>query len=277
VGIIEDIAAIFVQYPYIVSVIGTVGSFIAGWLTSERRLQIEASKEHFKELKEHVIKPLIGFLNEVNRIEFPSTDDLSENGLPEYYTKNPQKIDRILFKDFIDNHYPHIREEWTSTYQLTKDSKEKKEQVVKLIEERLIEEAINRKISYIYKSPMLPDNLYITTFADDIFVVISKEMQQNYFIRPEKDGRSVVLRKNIYICKDIPIEEVIEKIKEISENVFSNGFIVSEIKTYNELSLKRDFSLVKLGSDLNITLRKTNLKLLRKSLIFTKCQFIQTG
>jgi hypothetical protein len=97
----------------------------------------ENDKQHFSDLKEKVVFPLLNYL-ENTRYQLPNIDDAKANANISLDALSGNRgFDSILIDDFLDNHYPEIRTLWNNMFEYNSRVLEKKNTVARLIDERL--------------------------------------------------------------------------------------------------------------------------------------------
>lgn len=82
-------------------------------------MDIDKANQHFKDMKEKVIGPILRILNEIESVQpesfqFPSWKEGSnsifgKNLQSEIFHSLPEKV---LFYDFLNNHYPEVKKTW---------------------------------------------------------------------------------------------------------------------------------------------------------------------
>jgi len=73
----------------------------------------ENDKQHFSDLKEKVVFPLLNYLENA-RYQLPTIDNAKAKANISLAARGQTELDAILIDDFLNNHYPEIRTLWNN-------------------------------------------------------------------------------------------------------------------------------------------------------------------
>jgi hypothetical protein len=96
------------EYPFVISIPVSAFTFYIGWYLHKQKLDVDAANVHFKDLKDHVVNPILA--KKYHPGNFPPLYE-SNMAVNEGIGLNqlPSEVDILLFRDFLDNHYPQIK------------------------------------------------------------------------------------------------------------------------------------------------------------------------
>lgn len=111
-------------------------------------LASENDKQHFSDLKEKVIFPLLHYLENAPE-QLPNIDSAIASANISLDSLTGRKgFDATLIDDFLNNHYPEIRALWNNAFEYNSNVVEKRNTIAMLIDERL--KTLLRKSRYKY-------------------------------------------------------------------------------------------------------------------------------
>jgi len=285
-----DLASVnqFLRLPFSFSTfsiraICALGAGIA-WKINRRRIDLDALTEHFKEIKDDVIKPLVHGMTTLSYYHLPSLHALHNDELKSTILRYIY-LDIELGRDFLDNHYPEIIPLWNKIAQSGEDIDSKMYLLTKFIYQRISAECSSSGIEY------RSSKLYTTSGTNGIPIVEFSDSLKNLILADSyHESRLYVDSKpsQNWICidADMPyghgiyfssdenrIHEVLPQIRRICNTI--NNEVADEIAQYRILNNTIDRSLREFQRKLNIILYKTKLPLKKERLFIVKCRFIK--
>jgi hypothetical protein len=272
---------------YIFSIAGTSISFLAGWHIAKSKIDANAIREHYKDIKSRVIEPLIVLLRDDSEIAtFPSIRDLSENSQPfpnrltagENHV-NKHNVDSILLDDLLLNHYPVIKKHWNDLYIAYTAENKEREKIDNIISGRLKADAIERGINCQIHHSSEQDVLDSVILAKLLRKSLQSKGYTQDLIKFSYDKKTISFELNdpvaIYsFVRTDNYGEILVRIKGMCTAIASATEIVKLAEHYDILANDLTYRRKKLESELDIIYRKTNLRVV-KHLGRRRCKFIK--
>lgn len=119
--------AIFVAI--ISAALASLISLYGGWRLHRKQVDNDAFQEHFKQLKEETVSPLLSLLGLPDT--FPSRESIILSPINNYH------IDNELCKDVLFNHYPQIISKWDQLVNINSSIRETDTNINGLIDREL--------------------------------------------------------------------------------------------------------------------------------------------
>ncbi len=294
---INCILNIFNEYPFITTIFTSIFtsavSIYLGWFLHRRKIDADAIEEHFKDLKNFVVRPIseIYFRDE-------SVYSSSKSGLPkaEDITKkrrvfssttkgkdNDMMINETLFNDFISNHYPQIKELWDKTNKERTDADKQYEILKDVLKQQLKEGLSNQGINdsivdfgwlhselieWIRGEKVDNDRLYVV--EDKIILNVTLENSSRKLLTINKSSHPPQTHEDL--------EKITENILTVFRSIYSNKDIQAEINKFNALKNDESMHYKQLQNNMKILPYKKNLRFKKRIGFWTvKCEFVKTN
>jgi hypothetical protein len=286
-----DLASInqfFKDYPFLSPLLASgisalIGAGIALKI-NRRRIDLDALIEHFKEIKNGVIRPLLHGITTLSYYHLLSVHALHEDELKSTILRYLY-LEIELGRDFLDNHYPQIMPLWNKIAQSSEDIDSKMYLLTKFIDQRISAECSSLGIEYRHSKVDTSSGtggIPITEFSDALKnLILTGSYHESRLSIDSKPPQTW-----IYIDADIPsgraiyyssdenrIHKVLTQLRRICNNI--NNDVADEIAQYHTLNNTIDISLREFQRKLNIILHKTKLPLKKKWIFIVKCNFIK--
>lgn len=283
---VDSILAFIRDNQWAISIAGTSISFIAGWYIAKRKVDSEAIKEHFQDLKAHVIEPLLVYLKEED-LAVPSIDEVKKNSLElPYWPRGMDeaikyKVDSILLDDLLMNHYPFLKKEWANLYDAAQKEKKEREKLDTMIIERLRSDCERRGIKYqLHGALKEPDILDLSLLVSSLRKSLQQKTYNQDLAKFDYDQKLILFDAGDAVglysfAQTNNYGEVLVNIKTMCSDVASVPQIVQSAKEYDLIAINLAKLRMKFISDLGIIYRRTNLRIIKRAARI-KCIFVKT-
>lgn len=253
------------SHPLFTAIVGAiVGGLVGGlliWVVFLRRINWEAMKEHFRDLKTLVIEPWIRGLEEI-----PEAADVQ---------------DIQLFNDLLEEHYPELKPLWTDYNEIKEEvgavEKNLRKEILKRIETLLKKNKVRFQRTY-SSDPNVCTSSYV---ADFVFGVMEQNRWYVHFLIKEEESAKLFAVKlngtDLYRSPERSSAEVVKSVLEdITKTLVITPELIVQMRKVKELRGSRLEKLDELRSKLRDIWRKPKLRLRKKFWVFPRpCKYLK--
>jgi hypothetical protein len=243
----------------------------------------EAVKQHFNELKECIVSPVIWYLQNAG-YHLPTSEDAKKyyTSFNATYSKNhsvPPEFDQVLIDDFLGSHYPEVKELWDEVCKSNERLSDKRTSVNKIIMKK-IGAFLKQKKYKKYVDSTRYHNLYVSELESMVeSCMINDDCDSSKIVEDENEpGRILLNQRIIYLINlDENIEKVIKELRILFKSIISDREIIKEVRGKNgSRELAETYKNLKdrLYNVMNTIYRHTHLQIIKDNQGKPICQFM---